>query len=156
MQRIRRILAYPSIKNFLSVYLPKIGLGKLNEFKCENFTLGDYVVITQKGTYRLCFWEDVGDAKEFTLWLNEDAGYLEAITFSILGFWKFKIQPEEMIIDRAFKREVINLQNGRAKLYMIGEKSDSVKFNYIEFKKPFLESDFLDIQNLLKEIQEIK
>jgi len=156
MRRIRRILAHGSIRKFLSAYLPRIGLGELKEFKCKNFDLGDYEVITQKGTYHLCFWEDVGSAKEFSLWLNEDANYLEVITFSILGFWKFKIQPDHMTIDRIFKREVINLQNGTAKLYMLGEKSDSVKFNHIEFKEPFLESDFLDIRNVLKETQEIK
>lgn len=156
MQKIRRMLAHSSIRKFLSVYLPQIGLGELIDFKCKNFDLGDYEVITKKDTYCLSFWEYVADAKEFKLWLNEDSDYLEVLNFQILGFWKFRIQPVKMTIDRIFKREVINLQDGTARLYMLGEKCDNVKFNYIEFKKPFFESNILDVQNVIKVSQEIK
>lgn len=155
-QKLRRILAYPAIKNFLERYLPVIGLGLPFEFKCEDFWLGQYRVITSRGNYRLTFFELIDNAKSFKLWINDDADYLEVITFSITGFAKFKIRAERMLIDRLDKREVIDLQYGTSKLYKVEKISEKTKVNYIEFRKPVLKSNYVDIETVLKASKKIR
>ena len=146
LRKFRRILCHNSIKKFLDKNLEKIGLGKLIEFKCECFRLGKYSVVTSKGKYEVCFWESVDSAKEFRLLLGEN----EIIIFSVLGLMGSKIEIEEMIVDRKERRQVVNLSDGTARLYVIGEADNTVKFNHIEFKKPFMESEYVNISDVLR------
>lgn len=155
-QKLRRILAYPAIKNFLECYLPVIGLGLPLEFKCEDFGLGQYRVYTSKGRYRLQFYELIDDAQSFKLWINDDVNYLEVITFSITGFAKYKIRAEQMLIDRLDEREVIDLQYGTSKLYQLGKISEKVKLSYIEFRKPVLKSNYVDLEKVIKASKKIR
>ena len=148
MQKIRIKWACSAIKKFLSVYLPQIELGELKEFKCKSRRLGDYVVVTSKGTYELSFSEHLENGQIFKLWL--DNSYLQDITFSIYGFFKFKIWPETMSIEKGDLLEVINLQKGTARLYVLGKRANKVTFKYIEFKRPFWDSKLINIYKVLK------
>lgn len=148
MKEIRRKWACSAIKKFLLVYLPKVGLGELKEFKCKSRRLGEYIVVTSKGTYELSFWEHMENAEVFKLWL--DNNYFEDITFSIVGFLKIRIWPDKMTIEKGDLREVIDLQKGTARLYELGERAEKSKYRYIEFKQPFLGSQFIDIHKVLK------
>lgn len=154
-QKLRRVLAYFAIRKFLDLYLPVIGLGLPLEFKCEDFWLGQYRVYTSKWNYRLSFYE-FDNKLLFKLWLNNHVNYLEVITFSITGFPKFKIRAEQMSIDRLTKRQVIDLQYGTSKLYQVGKISEQTKLNCIEFRKPVLKSNYVDLETVIKVSKKIR
>lgn len=149
-RKLRRRLAHRSIKEFLVEFMPSIGLGDVQLFECEDFRLGQYAVHTNKGKYKLTFWELVSRAKEFTLELNYKGGEGEFITFSIDGNVSFAIMPETHTIDKKGERQVVDLISGAAKVYPRGPESDKVNYKVIEYKKPIIESEVLSIDQLIK------
>jgi len=149
-RRLRRRWAQHSIRKFLEEYLPAVELGHLKEFKCLDFRLGEYSVKTTKGEYKLCFWKLIDNAKEFHLDFCEYGNReWERITFSISGIVNFVICPKELVIDRESKRQVVNLRNGRARVYPIGNKNNEVDYEHIEYKIPIMKSNFVCIPRLL-------
>lgn len=136
---IRRIVGYYFIKRYIKKIMPQLDLGNVKDVKCKSFKLGDYSVITNEKTYHLCFWEYVGKTKSFKLWLNDEIGNSEIITFSLSNL--FSIKPQEMLIEKDYEREVINLNNGTAKRYFHNNNSN---ISHIAYHKPFWESRFIN------------
>ncbi len=149
-RKIRRRLAHRSIKKFLMEFMPSIGLGNVHLFECEDFRLGQYAVHTNKGKYKLTFWELVCGAKEFNLELDYKHGEGEFITFSITGNVSFAIMPETHTIDRGGERQVVDLVTGNAKIYPRGAASDTVNYKMIEYKAPIIKSNFVSYEQLFK------
>lgn len=150
-RKLRRVLAHRYIKKFLEEFIPCIGLGTVQLFECEDFRLGQYAVHTNKGKYKLTFWELCNGAKEFTLELNSKHGEGEFITFSIDGNVSFTIMPETHTIDKKGERQVVDLISGAAKVYPKVCDRDNVNYKMIEYKQYVIKSEVIDIENLIKE-----
>lgn len=149
-RKLRRLWAQRSIRKFLSEYLPAIELGELKEFKCLDFKFGEYSVKTTKGEYKLHFWELLDSAKEFHIDFCEYQNReWERITCSISGIVNFIIVPKELVIDRESKRQVVNLRNGRARVYPIGNKDNEVDYEHIEYKRFIMKSNFVCIPRVI-------
>ena len=146
LRKLRRRLAHKSIYRFLKEFLPKVELGKLEEFRCLDFEYGRYLVVTTKGTYNLHFWELLHGAKEFYLALYEGNGEFERITFSITGNVIFKIKPTEFMIDKDGKRQITNLVTGQSEIYPLGKYGCDESFT--THRRPVIMSEFVDISKL--------
>ena len=149
-RRLRRRWAHKSIRKFLTEYLPDIGLGHLNEFKCLNFKFGEYAVITTKGEYKMSFWELSYSAKEFHIDLCEykDEKW-ERITISITGNIFFKITPYEYTIDRVDKRQVTRLSDGETEIWPLG-KASHYDDKCTVYRKPIIDSEFVDLTRVIQ------
>ena len=150
-KRLRRRIAFYSIKSFLAEFLPKVGLGEVYLFECVDFRLGNYAVHTCKGKYKITFWEFCDSAKEFKLELNYNGGEGEFLIFSIKGNLKFYITPKTLTIDRNGERQVVDLILGYAKVYPKVKEDEGVNYMLIEYKKPPMKSKYIDMDLLLRE-----
>ena len=149
-RRLRRRWAHKSIRKFLREYLPDIGLGQLEEFKCQNFKFGKYSVKTTKGEYILHFWELLYSAKEFHIDLCEHKdGKWERITISITGNIFFKITPYEYTIDRVDKRQVTRLSDGETEIWPLGKDSHGCDDKCTVYRKPIMNSEFVDLTRVI-------
>lgn len=149
-KRLRRRWAHRSIRKFLEEYLPKIGLGELEKFKCLDFRFGEYSVKTNKGEYILDFWESSNSAKEFNIDLCEyKNGKWERITFSITGNIFFKITPYEYTIDRVDKRQVTRLSDGETEIWPLGKASHYDNKCTI-YRMPIIDSEFVDLTRVIQ------
>lgn len=148
-RKLRRRWAHKSIRKFLTEYLPDIGLGQLNEFKCLNFKFGEYAVITTKGEYKMFFWELLYSAKEFYIDLCEyKGGKWERITISITGNVFFKIVPYEYTIDRIDKRQVTRLSDGQTEIWPLG-KASHYDDKCTVYRKPIMDSEYVDLSRVI-------
>ena len=150
-RRLRRRWAHRPIRKFLSDYLPNVGLGELKSFECKNFDYGNYLVKTTKGEYMLHFWELLYSAKEFHIEVYDCVGgRWERLTISITGNVFFKITPYEYMIDREDKRQVTRLSDGESTIYPIGTASHRDDKCYTVYRKPIMNSEFVDLSRVVR------
>ncbi len=150
-ERLRRRVAFRSIKKFLEEFLPKVGLGNVYLFECVDFRLGNYAVHTCKAKYKITFWELCNSAEEFVLELDYKGGEGEFITFSIKGNVKFYITPETHTIDKNGERQEVDLILGTAKVYPKVNEKENVIYKVVEYKQPIIQSQYVDMNLLLRE-----
>ena len=150
-RKLRRRWAHKSIRKFLKEYLPQIGLGELEEFKCLNFEFGEYSIKTTKAEYTLNFWELLYSAKEFHIdFCERGLGNWERITISITGNIFFKIVPCEFIIDRNDKRQVTQLSDGKTEIWPLGKYSHGCDDKCTVYRKPIMNSEFVDLSRVIR------
>lgn len=148
-RKLRRRWAHKSIKEFLEKYIETIDMGKLESFRCKDFRLGEYVVTISGKEYELNFWELCDSAKAFSIILFSNGTEAEFMRFSIKGNVFFTIIPEEYVIDHELKRQVVNLRNGRARIYPIGDRNNETNYEHIEYKNPVIGSKIVCISKVI-------
>ncbi|MBR1883706.1 MAG: hypothetical protein IJ809_01985 [Clostridia bacterium] len=147
-RRFLRKLEIRYIELFLKEFLPRAGLGKLYSIKCNNYKLGDYVITTSMNKYSMHLYECEKYNKIFEI--SIDNMNQEVVRFEISGFVFYEILPKNMIMIKNEKMQVVNLRNGKVRLFLKGEKAKLASFEFVQYKSKVISSKYVNIEKLIK------